>query len=293
VAYQLAFTQTVNQMQYSSAIRKLGELCTELWAEKTPYLGGEIPLNAIVLTNIDNTSVMYTFDYQYDGRAALDVLDNLFLKLHAMNGNSSSFTVLIMNAEKQIIDANQRVANNNSYFLTGDMRILTPNFTGRAAYTHTDRIDLANLRDFDSLNIINTAPLAGTGIELTSVSPVKLGNMFLAGQGFKQNKAEAAYWYFKDILRTAPAGAKVGFVPFALGLYFYGGKDQAEAVAWWRKAAEQGNSDAQYYLGYAYQRGEGIARDTSEAVRWYTLAAQQGNEAAQRALTQLPAERGN
>ena len=46
-----------------------------------------------------------------------------------------------------------------------------------------------------------------------------------------------------------------------LGLLYDSGagvaKDSAEAVKWMRKAAEQGNADAQYYLGGSYYYGEG------------------------------------
>ena len=58
-------------------------------------------------------------------------------------------------------------------------------------------------------------------------------------------------------------------------------KDPREAVRWYRMAAEQGNSGAQNYLGVAYETGEGIAKDPREAVRWYRMAAEQGFAKAQ------------
>ena len=72
---------------------------------------------------------------------------------------------------------------------------------------------------------------------------------------------------------------------FLLGFaYWYGmrvDKDQREAVRWFRKAAEQGDADAQNYLGLAYWNGEGVDKDQREAVRWYRKAAEQGNATAQ------------
>jgi TPR repeat protein len=38
-------------------------------------------------------------------------------------------------------------------------------------------------------------------------------------------------------------------------------QDYAEAVKWFRKAAEQGNAMAQYNLGIAYANGQGVSRD--------------------------------
>ena len=60
--------------------------------------------------------------------------------------------------------------------------------------------------------------------------------------------------------------------------------DVAEAVTWWRLAAEQGHASAQYNLGLMYGNGEGVPQDDAEAVRWYRLAADQGRASAQNNL---------
>ena len=52
-------------------------------------------------------------------------------------------------------------------------------------------------------------------------------------------------------------------------------EDDAEAVRWYRLAADQGHADAQYNLGWMYANGEGVVEDDAEAVRWYRLAADQ------------------
>jgi len=54
-------------------------------------------------------------------------------------------------------------------------------------------------------------------------------------------------------------------------------QDTAEAIRWYRLAAEQGHADAQYNLGRMFEEGQGVAQDTAEAIRWYRLAAEQGN----------------
>ena len=56
----------------------------------------------------------------------------------------------------------------------------------------------------------------------------------------------------------------------------------AEAMQWLRKAAEQGNADAQNLLGEMYASGDGVAGlDHVEAVKWYRLSAHRGNPMAQ------------
>jgi TPR repeat protein len=42
-----------------------------------------------------------------------------------------------------------------------------------------------------------------------------------------------------------------------------------------RARAEQGHADAQYTLELMYDNGEGVPQDDAEAVRWYRLAAEQ------------------
>ena len=51
-------------------------------------------------------------------------------------------------------------------------------------------------------------------------------------------------------------------------------RDYAEAVTWYRRAAEQGVAFAQFNLGVRYANGQGIERDLLQAYRWFSVAAQ-------------------
>ncbi len=61
-------------------------------------------------------------------------------------------------------------------------------------------------------------------------------------------------------------------------------QDDQQAVAWFRKAAEQGQADAQHNLGVMYEKGRGVPQDDREAVAWYRKAAEQGYAGAQKKL---------
>jgi TPR repeat protein len=61
-------------------------------------------------------------------------------------------------------------------------------------------------------------------------------------------------------------------------------KDYAEGVKWYRSAAEQGDSHAQFNLGFLYAHGNGVPQNDNEAVKWYRLAAAQGVAEAQENL---------
>ena len=54
----------------------------------------------------------------------------------------------------------------------------------------------------------------------------------------------------------------------------------AEAVRWYRRAAEQEDDVAQYMLGGMYEQGKGVAQDYAQAVRWWRKSAEQGNAEA-------------
>lgn len=47
-----------------------------------------------------------------------------------------------------------------------------------------------------------------------------------------------------------------------------------------RKAAEQGEADAQYRLGTCYANGDGVETNEAEALKWYHKAAEQGHKGA-------------
>ena len=106
--------------------------------------------------------------------------------------------------------------------------------------------------------------------------------MYYQGNGVPQDYAEAVSWYRK----AADQGDAWG--QDELGFAYYQGKgvpqDYTEAVRWFRKAADQGDERAQYDLGCMYDLGKGVQQDRAEAARWYQKAADQGDERAQRAL---------
>ena len=101
----------------------------------------------------------------------------------------------------------------------------------------------------------------------------------LAEAGVAKDGAEAVKWYRKAAEQGDAAGQ------YNLGTCYLNGngvaKDGAEAVKWYRKAAEQGHADGQNQLGYCYHLGIGVAMDGAEAVKWYRKAAEQGHAMGQ------------
>ncbi len=71
----------------------------------------------------------------------------------------------------------------------------------------------------------------------------------------------------------------------ALGLKYASGagvpEDDAEAVRWYRLAAEQGHAEAQWLLGSMYGDGDGVPQDDVLAYMWFTVSGAQGHGSAQ------------
>ena len=76
-------------------------------------------------------------------------------------------------------------------------------------------------------------------------------------------------------------------------MYFTGmwvPRDRAIAIAWYRRAADEGLVEAQLDLASRYLQGAGVARDEAEAAAWYGKAAERGDAYAQTELGILYAE---
>jgi TPR repeat protein len=113
----------------------------------------------------------------------------------------------------------------------------------------------------------------------------ELGRSYASGEfGLKRDRAQAAAWYRK----AAEQGNTDA--QFWLGILYDRPDDDgndALAVAWYRKAAERGDSRAQYYLGTKYIQGRGVEKNDAQALAWFRKAAEQGDFQAERALIEM------
>ena len=104
-------------------------------------------------------------------------------------------------------------------------------------------------------------------------------------KGVEEDYAEAVRWFRLAAEQGHPRAQFNLGVDYALGQGVE--EDAAEAARWLRLAAEQGHSAAMYLLGGAYEIGAGVERDFSEAVRWYRLAAGRGHDEAKEHIASL------
>jgi TPR repeat protein len=109
--------------------------------------------------------------------------------------------------------------------------------------------------------------------------------MYKNGRGVAKDEAEAVKWYRKAAEQNHDQAQ------YNLGNSYFSGQGVAtnyvEAVKWWRQAAEQNYDQAQYTLGVCYRDGHGVATNYVEAVKWFRKAAEQDFAGAQSNLALL------
>ncbi|OUS36860.1 hypothetical protein A9R00_11340 [Oleispira antarctica] len=93
-----------------------------------------------------------------------------------------------------------------------------------------------------------------------------------------------AFKWFKKAADLGDSDAQ-----FNLGVIYTSGKgvqqDYKEALYWYKKSADQGHVDAQFNLGIKYEFGEeGFQKNMKQAIYWYQKAADQGNAEAESKL---------
>ena len=96
-------------------------------------------------------------------------------------------------------------------------------------------------------------------------------------QLLEQTKPAEALVYYRKAAEQGVASAqgRLGW------LLTKSGGDAKEAAQWLNKAAEQGDAAAQNNLGVLYELGQGVNKDPVQAASWYKKAAEQGDAAAQ------------
>jgi TPR repeat protein len=105
-------------------------------------------------------------------------------------------------------------------------------------------------------------------------SQVQIGLAYLTGDGVHKDDAEALKWQRKAADQDNPVAQR-----YLAEMYFKGRgvtADNAEAAKWLRMAAEQGDAQSQHNLAVLYTEGLGVPRNVKEAANWMRKSAEQG-----------------
>ena len=105
-----------------------------------------------------------------------------------------------------------------------------------------------------------------------------LGVMYANGQACRRTTPRPRSGIASPLTKATPTRRTVSAVMYGNG---HGvPQNYAEAVKWFRLAADQGDADTQYSLGLMYTKGEGVPQDYVRAHMWFNLSAAQGNQVA-------------
>lgn len=112
-----------------------------------------------------------------------------------------------------------------------------------------------------------------------AVAQLALGRIFDEGDGVPENDHEAYRWY------RAAAEQGLSLAQYLLAQMYQNGvgkrePDPAQALKWYTKAAEQADVRAQFSLSVLYANGEGVEQDDLKAYMWANLAAAAGSTLA-------------
>jgi TPR repeat protein len=99
-----------------------------------------------------------------------------------------------------------------------------------------------------------------------------LGSLYLGGYGVARDEAAAMAWFRKAAEQGHTGGQ------FSVASLYYARKEYGPAASWYRRAAEQGNALAQIRLARMYAEGPGLARDDVQAFKWFAVAMMRGSD---------------
>jgi hypothetical protein len=131
----------------------------------------------------------------------------------------------------------------------------------------------------DELKAANLTELVAAANQGDVDSQLDLAEMYYEGRGLKKDHAEALKWYRKAAEKSDP------LAQFWIGRLYSRGegvtKDARAAVNWFRLSADQNLAMAQYELGVLFYNGTGVDKNQTRAAYWFRRAALQGDAAAQ------------
>ncbi|NFS06722.1 hypothetical protein FDE99_02870 [Clostridium botulinum] len=91
----------------------------------------------------------------------------------------------------------------------------------------------------------------------------------------EQNYKEAMYWYKKASEKGNSTSMN------KIGVMYYEGKgveqDYKKAMYWYKKSSQEGNFTAMSNIGFMYYNGQGVTQDYKKAMYWYKKSYKEGN----------------
>ena len=108
-----------------------------------------------------------------------------------------------------------------------------------------------------------------------------LGYLYQSGHGVKKNQKIANAYFRKSAQQGFPDGQ------FYLGENLILAKHYKEGAYWTEKAARKGSADAQFNLAVLYRDGHGVPKDSGYMYFWFKVSAENGNPKSQEVISRM------
>ncbi|EIJ41600.1 Sel1 repeat protein [Beggiatoa alba B18LD] len=139
---------------------------------------------------------------------------------------------------------------------------------------------------YGMLRVVIITDLSGQG----SQKARNIAQSIIQGLG-NNNSDKASIVSAEEASSAIQAPSINGASEYEKGNRFYEGsgavQDFKQAAEWYKKAAEQGNSDAFFKLGTMYYYGYGVTQDFQQSYIWFSLAATSGRQDAAKARNEV------
>ena len=176
----------------------------------------------------------------------------------------------------------------------------------------------SNIQKIDDTNLKTAAPYLKRIVENKKGNAqvyYLLGYCYYNGLGIDKNMKDAVYYYklaanqgntkalnalvnyyvdnpsadSQDAIKIFEKAAQNGntIAQYQAGIWYDKAKDYTNALRYFKMAADAGSDMAQYQLGRYYEEGKNMKQDLAEAMKWYKKSADQGNVQAKKALDNL------
>lgn len=183
-------------------------------------------------------------------------------------------------------DKNQTSSKTSSSMKTQSNPVVIPSTT-----TTGSASTYSNSADHNSNSIAPSKLSAPTEITKPSNYQEAIKKWVTDGKAYYWGKNnvkdyQQAFQYFKVAAEEGNAEAQVW-----LGILYSEGKgvskNDAESIQWYRKAADQGNAVAMFNLGLRYSEGRGVTQDKQLAIYWFKKSADLGDKDSKKALGKI------
>lgn len=170
-----------------------------------------------------------------------------------------------------------------------------PAFIRRLTFKSTPKLPkLLGIHHIFDLDEVTTMPKDGQGLETMKIFLKTVLALFalIISSNAMSSSSEAVFERKMAQAQKGNAEAQ-----YDVGYRYEKGRgtdeDEDEAFVWYGKSADQGLDKAQYKVGIAYLKGSGVDRDREVAKVWLQKAADQGYPPAQYQLGKLLASKFN